>query len=45
MNYTNTESRVKSRPQLSPAFLRRLQKIREASRNARSLAEKKRVLG
>jgi len=45
MNYSNNEVRVKSRPQLSAAFRRRLQRIREASRNARTLAEKKRVLG
>lgn len=44
MNYSNNDSRIKSRPTLSRAFLQRLQRIREASKNARSLAEKKRLL-
>jgi hypothetical protein len=44
MNYSNNDARVKSRPTLSRAFLRKLQRIREASKNARSLAEKKRLV-
>ena len=45
MTYSNSDSRLKSRPQLSRDFLKRLKRIREASKNARSLAEKKRLVG
>ncbi|HEY1051040.1 MAG TPA: hypothetical protein VGE39_14820 [Prosthecobacter sp.] len=41
MNYSNTDTRLKTRPSLSPAFLRRLQRIRSASLKARTAAEKK----
>lgn len=45
MNYSNSDSRIKSRPPLSPDFLKRLQRIREASLNTRRLARKKRAVG
>lgn len=41
MNYSNTDTRLKKRPSLSPAFLRRLKRIRNASLKARTAAEKK----
>ncbi len=41
MNYSNTDTRLKKRPTLSPAFLRRIRRIRNASLKARTAAEKK----
>lgn len=41
MNYSNTDTRLKKRPSLSPAILQRLRRIRKASLKARTAAEKK----
>ncbi len=41
MNYSNTDTRLKQRPAFSPAFLRRIRRIRSASLKARTAAEKK----
>lgn len=41
MNYSNTDTRLKKLPALNPAILRRITRLRNASRQARTAAEKK----
>lgn len=41
MNYSNLDTRLHSRPDVSRDFLRRIARVRAASRRARTHAEKK----